>query len=197
MALEGLIDFLVDTAFYAYLVVFVIGLAWIVVGLLLGGLESMIDAAHDLATDATGGDTWGHQQVGLSPFSPLMLAVFGMLFGVSGMTLNHFTDFSALVVLLITIGLSVALDGLVYWGIFSFFVKAQSTSLPLRGEAVGSLATVATRISPGRTGTINYELAGRLQIAGAKAPDGSTLESGDVVRIVAMQGSVATVKKEE
>jgi membrane protein implicated in regulation of membrane protease activity len=192
LAFESLLDFLVNTAFYAYLAVFVIGFAWIVIGLVLGGLESMIDAATDLAD----GDSWGHQQVGLSPFSPLMLAVFGMLFGVTGMTLNHFTALQALPVLLITIAVSVGVDGLVYWGIFSFFVKAQSTSLPSTSDAIGTLATVATRIDPGRTGTINYEAAGRLQVAGARSVEDAPIESGEVVRILSIQGAVAQVKKE-
>jgi hypothetical protein len=193
--LEGLLQFLSGAAFVAYLLIFVVGLAWVLIGLLLGGLESMADFAHDLAADA-GGEPWGHQQVGLSPFSPLMLAVFGMVFGVTGMTLELFTQVHGLVVLLVAAGVAIVLDGGFYMGLYRFFVSSQANSLPDLAEAAGATATVVTRIVPGSTGTINYELAGRRQVAGARSPDGATIEAGEVVRIKSIQGGVAQVTKE-
>ncbi len=133
--LEVVVEFLNDTAFYAYLIVFVIGLA-------LGGLSSMVEFVADLADDIGGdGDAWGHQQVGLSPVSPLMLAIFGMLFGLTGMSLTAFTTLTTGLVLLATIVVAVALDAGVYFGLFNFFVKSQSTSLAHTQEAVGTHAT--------------------------------------------------------
>lgn len=194
--LETIVMFLAGAAFYAYLVIFAIGLAWVVVGLLLGGLEGMIEIAHDVATDVShAGDSWGHQQVGLSPFSPLMIAVFGMLFGVTGMALEVFTTLPALVVLLVTLVVAVGLDAGFYTGLVRFFVNAQSTSLSRTDDAVGGIATVATRIAPGMTGTINYEMSGRRHVSGARAADGDTLEPGDVVRIDSLQGGVAQVSR--
>lgn len=191
---EGILSIIQDTAFYAYLIVFVIGLAWIVIGLLLGGLESMADFIGDIAD----GDSWGQQQLGFSPLSPIMLAILGMLFGITGMTLTVFSPLSTGVVLLATVVIAAALDALVYWGMFNFFVKSQSTSLASIGEAVGRSATVATRIAPGMTGTVNYELAGRRTLAGARSvEDGVTIEVGEVVRIVSMEGGIARVKKDQ
>ena len=195
--IEDIVQFLSQTALYAYLIVFAIGLAWVVIGLLLGGLEGMAEFAHDVATDASGGDSWGHSQVGLSPFAPLMLAVFGMLFGVTGMTLEVYTQLGSLWVLLITAVVSVGLDSLFYFGVARFFVRSQATSLPSPGDAVGGLATVATRIAPGRTGSINFEVAGRIQSSGARAAERAAIEPGEVVRIVSIQGGVAQVKKEK
>lgn len=191
---EGILSVIQDTAFYAYLIVFVIGLAWIVIGLLLGGLESMADFIGDIAD----GDSWGQQQLGFSPLSPIMLAILGMLFGITGMTLTVFSPLSTGVVLLGTVVIAGALDALVYWGMFNFFVKSQSTSLASVGEAVGRSATVATRIAPGMTGTVNYELAGRRTLAGARSvEDGITIEVGEVVRIVSMEGGIARVRKDK
>lgn len=194
--LEGLLGFLAGAAFFAYLAIFAIGLAWVVIGLILGGLESMMDFAHDVADAGGGGDSWGHQQVGLSPFSPLMLAVFGMIFGVTGMSLDLFTDLHGFFVLLITATVAVVLDGGFYVGLYRFFVNSQANSLPDAGEAVGAAATVVTRIAPGMTGTINYEMAGRRQVAGARSPEGATIEAGEVVRIKSIQGGIAQVTKE-
>lgn len=189
---EGILSIIQDTAFYAYLIVFVIGLAWIVIGLVMGGLESMADFIGDVAD----GDSWGHQQIGLSPLSPIMLAILGMLFGITGMTLTVFSDLGTGWTLLTTVVVAAALDALVYWGMFNFFVKSQSTSLASVGEAVGRSATVATRIAPGMTGTVNYELAGRRTLAGARSvDDGVTIEVGEVVRIVSMEGGIARVQK--
>ena len=194
--LEGLLGFLAGAAFVAYLVIFFIGLAWVVIGLLLGGLESMMEFAHDVGSDTAGGDSWGHQQVGLSPFSPLMLAVFGMLFGVTGMSLELFTELHGLVVLVVTAVVAVVLDGGFYMGLYKFFVTSQANSLPDTSEAAGAVATVVTRIAPGMTGTINYEMAGRRQVAGARSPEGATIEAGEVVRIKSIQGGIAQVTKE-
>ena len=195
---QTLVEFLTNTSFYAYLIVFAIGLLWVAIGLVLGGLTSMAEFIHDVAVDigdGDSGDTWGSQQIGLSPLSPLMIAIFGMLFGLAGMTLTAFTTMGAGIILLFTVGLSLALDGIVYYGLVSFFVKSQSTSLANVQEAVGSFATVSTRVGPGMTGTINYEIAGRRTLASARTADDATHEAGDVVRIVSMEGGVARIAK--
>lgn len=195
---EAILDFIQNTAFYAYLIVFAIGLAWIAIGLLLGGLESMAEFAHDVVADiGHDGDSWGQQQLGLSPLSPIMLAILGMLFGITGMTLTVFSSLGTGAVLLATILIAGALDGLVYWGMFSFFVKSQSSSLASVGEAVGRHATVATRIAPGMTGTVNLELAGRRTVASARGVDETTIEVGELVRVVSMEGGIARVKKDK
>lgn len=195
---EAFLDFIQNTAFYAYLIVFVIGLAWIAVGLVLGGLSSMAEFAHDVVSDiGDGGDAWGQQQIGLSPVSPIMLAILGMIFGITGMTLTVFSALGAGATLLTTVVVAAALDGLVYWGMHSFFVKSQSTSIASVGEAVGRHATVATRIAPGMTGTVNLELAGRRTVASARGTDGATMEPGEIVRIVSMEGGIARVSKEK
>ena len=205
MVLEWLptvIEFLTNTAFYAYLIVFVVGLAWVALGLLLGGLSSMVELVHDVAVDVShegdaGADAWGAQQVGLSPFSPLMLAVFGMLFGITGMTLTAFTQMHVLAALGVTLIVAVALDAAVYGGLFQFLVKSQSSSLADQGEAVGSYATVATRVAPGMTGSITLEVAGRRTVASARSADARTHEAGDVVQIISMTGGIAHVKRKE
>ena len=197
---EGLLELVNNTAFYAYLIVFAIGLAWIVVGLLLGGLSSMAEFAHDVVSEvgtAGEGDPWGHQQVGLSPLSPIMLAILGMLFGISGMTLTVFSPWSTGVVLLAAVLIGLGLDALVYYGLVGFFVKSQSTSLASTREAVGTAATVATRVAPGMTGTVNYEAAGRRTLASARSADDATHEVGDVVRIVSMEGGIARIVKQD
>lgn len=197
-SIQALGEFLQNTSFYAYLIVFGIGLLWIAIGLLLGGLTSMVELIHDIAVDASGDtDPWGHQQVGLSPVSPLMLAVFGMLFGASGMTLTAFTALGAGIVLLLTVIIAVGLDAGVYYGLVQFFVKSQSTSLAHSQDAVGGTATVATRVAPGMMGTIDYEIMGRRAVASARTADERTHEAGDVVRIVSMDGGVARVAKKE
>lgn len=200
--LPTLIEFLTNTAFYAYLIVFAVGLAWVAIGLLMGGLSSMVELVHDVTVDVAhdgdaGADTWGHQQVGLSPFSPLMLAVFGMLFGITGMALTVFTQLHVLAALGITLVVAVALDAGVYASLIQFFVKSQSSSLANAGEAVGNYATVATRVAPGMTGTINYEVAGRRAVASARSADNGTHEAGDVVLITSMTGGIAHVKRKE
>ena len=205
MVLEWLptvLEFLSNTAFYAYLLVFVAGLAWIALGLLLGGLGSMMEVLHDAAIDLThagetGDDAWGAQQVGLSPFSPLMLAVFGMLFGVTGMALTAFTQLHVLATLGITLAVAVAVDAAVYWALIEFLVKSQSSSLADTHEAIGTYATIVTRVAPGMTGTINYEAAGRRAVASARSADERTHEAGDVVQITSMTGGIALVKRKE
>lgn len=199
---EGILEFLNNTSFYAYGIVFLLGLAWVVIGLVLGGLGDMIEFVHDAVVDVShageaGADTWGHQQVGLSPFSPLMLAVFGILFGVTGMTLTAFSPLGLGGVLVTTLLVAVAVDALVYWTIINVLVKSQSSSLASVGEAVGGHATVATRVAPGMTGSVNYEIAGRRAVASARSADDATHEPGDVVRIVSMEGGIARVAKKE
>lgn len=199
---EGIIEFLNNTSFYAYSIVFAIGLVWVLLGILLGGLSDMLELVHDVAVDVGnagegGADTWGHQQVGLSPVSPLMLAVFGILFGVTGMTLTAFTGLGLGTTLMATLLVSAVIDAGVYWAILNFFVKSQSSSLASTGEAVGGVATIATRVAPGMTGSINYEAAGRRAVASARSADERTHEPGDVVRIVSMEGGIARVVKKD
>lgn len=196
MVLETLAGFLSQTAIYAYLIVFAIGLLWVIIGLVMGGLEGMVEFAHDVSVDPAGGDSWGHSQVGLSPFAPLMLAVFGMIFGVTGLALETYTGLGSLWVLLITVVTSVGLDGLFYMGVTKFFIQSQASSLASTQDAIGGLATVATRIRAGQTGTINYEVAGRLRMVGARSDSRKDLEVGEVVRIESIQGGMARVTKE-
>jgi hypothetical protein len=191
--IASFLEILANASLYAYILVFVIGLGWIVIGMILGGLHGMIDFASDVA-DADGDSGHG---VGLSPFSPLMIAVFGTLFGLTGMGLTIYTSLNSLVVLLLTTGIAAVFDFGFYKFLFTYFVEAQASSLPSPDDAVGSAATVATRIDPGRTGTINFQAAGRLQVAGARHGGESPIEAGQVVRIVSMRGGVAQVKKEE
>ncbi len=194
VSLLDLVHVLANAAFYAYLVIFLIGIGWIVIGMVLGGIGHMVDFAHDMSGHD---DVASKGEVGLSPLSPLMLAVFGMLFGVTGMALTIYTSLNALLVLVITAAVALSIDWGFYSIVFNYFVKAQASSLPVTTDAVGSFATVATRVGPNATGTINYEAAGRLQIAGARAVDGATHEPGTVVRITSMQGGLAQIKKED
>ena len=190
VSLVDVISFLTNASVYAYLAIFVIGLGCIVLGMLLGGLHSMVDFGHDLIHGDVGNSD---SEIGLSPLSPLMLAVFGMVFGVTGLGLTAYTHLGTFWILLITSAVALGLDYAFYTGVYNYFITAQASSIPHAQDAVGTWATVATRIGPGMTGTINYEAAGRRTVGGAHAEGGATYEPGTIVHIVAVRGGVATV----
>jgi len=195
MAFEGIFDFLTDSSFYVYLAIFLLGLAWVVIGLILGGLADLVDVAADAVGTDVDADGWGQRQVGLSPFSPLMLAVFGMLFGVLGMAFSVFTSMALLPVLGIALGGSIVLDAGVYGLLYGFFVQSQASSVAAPSEAVGSDATVATRVGPGLTGTVDLVVAGKRSVARARPEDDGVYEVGDVVEVVSIDGGVARIRR--
>lgn len=181
-------------AFTVYLVIFLAGIAFIAVSALFGGLSDV--SLGDASLEGPGvehADAWGSEQAQLSPLSPLMLSILATLFGVGGMLLTSFSALTAPVVLLVALVAAVGIYGGVYVLIQKFFYESQASSVIRTDEAIGSIATVTTRIVPGSVGAVDYVAGGRRVSASARSR--TKCEVGENVRITQMHGNVVQVEK--
>jgi len=194
-----------------YLIAFFVGIVFSAVTVFLGGLLEFghggIDAAaggsFDVSHDFAGGHGHGGgfgsdsgHSLGVSPYSPMMVALFLTCFGGIGYLIHKLGHAAILVSLPIS-----AVSGFVIaLGIFTGFARLarsiQASSEPQRAQLAGAQAEVITPIAADGVGQIAYIVSGARFNAPARSEDGSAVADHEIVRIVRYVGGTAIVRPE-
>lgn len=194
-----------------YLIAFFIGIVFSAVTVFLGGLlefghggiDAAVGGSFDVSHDFAGGEGHGGgfgsdpgHSLGVSPYSPMMVALFLTCFGGIGYLLHKLAHASIQVSLPIS-----AVSGFVIaFGIFSGFAhlarSIQASSEPARVRLHGVQAEVITPIPAGGVGQIAYIASGARFNAPAQSEDGAAVAANEIVRIVRYIGGTAIVRTE-
>lgn len=201
----------------AFFIIFLIGLIFVVMTALLGGLghvgggdtdasssdfdqgDTGGDAGHgDSGGDGGGDHDSGHEGHGegmkFPKLSPLMIAASMTTFGGFGwiflIFLPQLTLLGAIIGGLI---ISALITTALFYGFIQAMSKVQASSVFKLSESLNTVGTVSTPISPGRIGVVEHELRGQIVSTGAKSED--ELKVGDQVLIKDVQGDIILVKK--
>jgi len=155
---------------------------------------------HDV--DAGGHDVHGHAAahldtgsgMHLSPFSPMIVAVFLATFGGIGLIVHYFypslagaTAFPAAVT-------GVAVSGVVMFGFNRLSTSVEGSSQAFASQIIGLTGQVTTPILEGRLGEVAYVARGSRFIAPAKSVSGAKLERNVQVLITDIQGGTLYVE---
>jgi len=162
-----------------YVVLFGVGVVFVVVSLLLGEL----------------GDFEG---LSFSFLRPTLIAIFITVMGGLGLLLTPILDFyfgGAGIVLAIS-----AVGGFVIAALVNRFIivplqKAQNTSTFNIQDTIGISAEVISKIPQGGYGKIRYSISGSVVTSPAKSDNGNEIKSGEKVDIVYVDKNTYFVKK--
>jgi len=204
----------------AFFIIFLIGLIFVVMTALLGGLGHVgggdTDASSsDFDQGDTGGDSGhgdsggdgggdhdsgghdaGHHGEGMKfpKLSPLMIAASMTTFGGFGwiflIFLPQLTLLGAIIGALV---ISALITTALFYGFIQAMSKVQASSVFKLSESLNTVGTVSTPITPGRIGVVEHELRGQIVSTGAKSED--VLKVGDQVLIKDVQGDIILVKR--
>ena len=184
-----------------YLVAFFLGLGFAVISGLLSGVFS---GGHEVAgdVDVSGGHIHvGHHDVGhgdavgLSPVSPVTIAMFIVSFGATGMILKKWVGMEAYLHLPLAALSGFVVAAAVFY-LFSKVMKAtQASSHALQNETVGIEAEVITAIPADGVGEIAYNVRESRLNAPARTVDGKELPARSIVKIVKVVGNTYLVDK--
>ena len=160
-----------------YVVFFGVGIGFIVLSLVLGGL-----------LDIDG--------IGFSFLRPTLIAMFLTVAGGVGLILTPRLGetHGAGLVLAVSLVSGAAVASAVNSFIIVPLHAAQNTSSFDRQETIGTVARVISRIPEGGYGKISYNLSGSVVTGPAKSEDGSEIEAGQDTHIVRVEGSTYLVK---
>ena len=138
-----------------------------IIGVVITVLSFIVGSAFDIAgVDGIDLDVAG---VDINvPLSPVVYLSFLTVFGATGMILTNSSDFSKVVILLISAGAGIVVATVLYKGIVLPLKRAQNTSAPDREELIGLEAEVNETILPGRFGEIRYTIHGNSFTSPAK-----------------------------
>lgn len=170
-----------------------------------------IDVGHDIAHDVGGGNEAGHGDagdgdVGLSPFSPLMIATFATLFGGLGfITLGIFGSIPLMpqvvsngVSVIISAALAVILSSYFSFFLVKLFVKTETGGMTSTSRLIGCEAEASLDMTPGKIGEITYLHGGSRQNGMAMLVEGAQpVKKGQLVEIVSINESIMYVKPVE
>ncbi|MCL2564994.1 MAG: NfeD family protein [Defluviitaleaceae bacterium] len=162
-----------------YFVFFGVGVGFIVISLLLGGL-----------LDTEGG--------AFAFFKPILIAVFLTVAGGMGLLLTprFYGTAGSGIVLAISL-----LSGFLIATLLNFFVikpllRAQNTSTFNKKDTIGQIAKVISPIPQGGYGKISFSVSGSVVTSPAKSEDGDAVNKGESVEITQVEGSTYFVKKQ-
>ena len=160
-----------------YAVFFGIGIGFIVLSLVLGGL-----------LDING--------IGFGFLKPTLIAVFLVVAGGIGLILTPRLGEApgAGIVLAISLVGGVAVASAVNSFVIVPLYAAQNTSTFDKEDTIGANARVISRIPRGGYGKISYSFSGSIVTGPAKSEDGSEIEIGTDTQIVRIEGSTYFVK---
>lgn len=207
----------------AYLVCFFLGVAYaLIAGLFsaIGGIHfgsgpADVDIGADVASggeinlggghDVVAGinaqpvDVGGHEpgaavhDIGLSPFSPIIVAVTLVSFGATGIIFTSGIDLGALSLLPAAFS-GLVMGTVVFFVLYTFMKSVQASSSPTPADLVNIEAEATTPIPADGVGEIAYEARGSRFTARATSTTGATLPSHSAVTIIKWVGNTAYVK---
>jgi len=204
-----------------YLVCFLLGLCYAVIGAIFGSfggggdvdtggdIGADLDAGGDLGgghdvvsgVDATAADV-GHVPGGMehgptiSPLSPPIVAMTLVTFGGTGIIFTKLVGWEALSLLPSSIS-GISMGVVTFLLFYAMARKIQGSSSPSLRETIGLEAEAITPIPPDGVGEIAYVARGTRFTARARSISGGTLPSHSPVRIVKWVGNTAQVKLAE
>jgi len=163
--------------------------------------------SHDIAHGDSGdGDGGSGGDVGLSPFSPLMIATFATLFGGLGfITLGIFGSIPLMpqvvsngVSILLSAALAVILSSYFSFFLVKLFVKTETGGMTSTSRLIGCEAEASLDMTPGKMGEVTYLHGGSRQNGMAMLVEGSAaVKRGQCVEIVSIKDNIMYVKPVE
>ncbi len=135
-----------------------------------------------------------HPEVGLSPLSPITIAIFVTTFGGVGLIVNNLTAFSSVLGLFIATVSGVTLSGAVFLAYAWVVREVQGSSEVQSGELVGMTAEVIAPIPEGTVGEIVLIVRGTRARSTARAADGQAIPRGAMVEIIEEVGNAVIVR---
>ena len=152
-----------------FFICFGVGVGFVILSLIFGQIAGMVDA--DVSVGA-----------GVSPFKPIVLAVF--LTGFGGMGLIFAPIFHVWMALSFAALCGLLLSYLIFRFVVVPLHKWQNTSSHDRQALVGLSAKVSSRIYQGGYGEITYNYGEKILHGPAKSEDGSEILTGTEVVIM-------------
>jgi hypothetical protein len=200
-----------DTLAVMYLSLFLFGLLFTIVSMVLGAGEGHIHAGdahgHVHLPDAHGhahaggegghahaGDAQAQHLAGPSPFNLLTILVFITWFGAAGYVLRVTSGLMASLGFQLAVLIGLAGAALIHLVLAKILWRGQSQLDPLLYERAGTIAQVTSSIRAGGTGEIVYLLDGNRMVDGARSDDGSAIPTGANVIILRYDGGLAYVR---
>jgi hypothetical protein len=200
-----------DTLAVIYLSLFLFGLLFTIVSMVLGAGEGHIHAGdahgHVHLPDAHGhahaggegghahaGDAQAQHLAGPSPFNLLTILVFITWFGAAGYVLRVTSGLIASLGFLLAVVIGLVGAMLIHLVLAKILWRGQSQLDPLLYERTGAIAQVTSSIRAGGTGEIVYLLDGNRMVDGARSDDGSAIPTGANVVILRYDGGLAYVR---
>lgn len=178
-----------------FLITLGVGLVFLVVVAVFGGL---LDMGHDAAAphvDLGSGADVAHGAPGLSPLSPTIIAFFLTVFGAVGVLCMSMFDMkfshSLLVALLLALGSATT----VYFALAYVFERSQGGVEVNVAQLGGREAEVITAIPKNGTGEIAFITSGGRTNGPARSADGEPITLNTTVEIVKMIGNAYIVKR--
>ncbi len=155
-----------------------------------GGHDMHIESpfVHDITHDVD------HPEVGLSPLSPITIAVFITTFGGVGLILNNLTPLPLVLNLFLAAVSGVTLSGVIFLLYTRLLVAAQGSSEIQRGELVGRSGEITAPIPAGGIGEVAMVVRGTRVRSPARSADGNPIPRGTLVEVVEETGNVVVVK---
>lgn len=184
-----------------YLVAFLLGLGFAVVSGLFSGVFS---GGSEMAgnVDVTGGhievghhDVAAGDSVGLSPVSPVTIAMFITTFGGTGLILKKWAALPMILHLPISAVSGLVVAGATFWVFAKILRATQASSHATVNEAVGIEAEIITAIPAEGVGEIAYTVKESRMSAPARTVDGKELPARSVVKIAKIVGGTFFVEK--
>ncbi len=189
-----------------YFVLFAVGVGYAIIAAIMGhlshfdlpGLHLDLPGGHDMhiespfVHDIT--HDVDHPEVGLSPLSPITIAVFITTFGGVGLILNNLTPLPLVLNLFLAAVSGVTLSGVIFLLYTRLLVAAQGSSEIQRGELVGRSGEITAPIPAGGIGEVAMVVRGTRVRSPARSADGSPIPRGTLVEVVEETGNVVVVK---
>jgi membrane protein implicated in regulation of membrane protease activity len=150
------------------------------------GSADVGDAGFESSTVSGGSDYT------VSPFKPIVIATFCIVFGGTGMTALRL-NLNIWLVFFVSIGVGVMIAMALYKFIVAPLYRAQNTSAATRKDLLGLKALVTSPVYQDGFGTISYRINGNIYNGPAKSYTGEAIEQGVNTTIVGFEGRAFVV----
>ncbi len=155
------------------------------------GLQLIGTDDHD---DAPGSESHDSDDSGFRLLSLQAIAYFLLMFGLVGAALHAQSGLAAPISALGATGAG-ALTVFVISSIFKAFSRLQSSGTLENETLVGCQGTVYQRIAAQSSGKVTVKHQNRLRELDSVGEDGAAFETGDIVKVVAQNQGMITVRK--